>query len=563
MGVRAVAGKGRKGDDRGGTVSPGRGGRGRGMAGACSLRSDRSGGVLPREGWLHQRGQEGLSHLRRARRLPRVRVDERRALRDLGRAVGARASQAQETRRLTLGRGGNRGAERAAPSVTRLTPPRMRRPPGPTLGGLTVYPTVVALLVSHDGSRWLPAVIDGLRSQTVPLSGVVCVDTGSRDESPDLLLDAFDEVVTVSGRTAYPEAVRIGLEQVPADAAEWIWLLHDDSNPAPDALERLLEAAAADPAADVLGPKVREWPSLKRLLEVGVTISGTGRRETGLETGEYDQGQHDDVREVLAVNTAGMLVRRSVYDRLRGLDDTLPMFGNDVDFGWRAASAGVRTVVVPQAVVFHAEAAHRGVRRTPLTGRHTHYQERRAALFTLLANAPARSLPWRTVRLFFGTLVRMIGFLGVRSAGEALDDLAALFSVYSSPGEIRRARKARRTDGAHDPTPLLAPWWLPYRHGLDFLGDIAAAATNQAQDVADRRRAAKDAAAPAPLRRPVAADDDDSVAEDTGLVARFFSNPLAVALGLVVVLSIVGVREAFGLVTGGGLAPAPADAQAW
>ena len=48
-------------------------------------------------------------------------------------------------------------------------------------------PTVVALVVSHDGSRWLPAVIDGLHSQTVPLSGVVCVDTGSRDESADLV----------------------------------------------------------------------------------------------------------------------------------------------------------------------------------------------------------------------------------------------------------------------------------------------------------------------------------------------------------------------------------------
>src|SRR4029077_12781568 len=126
----------------------------------------------------------------------------------------------------------------------------------------------------------------------------------------------------------------------------WIWLLHDDSNPAPGALEALLEAAAADPTADVLGPQLRESPSLKRLLEMGVTISGTGRRETGLETGEYDQGQHDEVRQVLAVNTAGMLVRRRVYDDLGGLDDNLPMFGNDLDFGWRAAANGVKTVGV-------------------------------------------------------------------------------------------------------------------------------------------------------------------------------------------------------------------------
>jgi GT2 family glycosyltransferase len=420
----------------------------------------------------------------------------------------------------------------------------------------------VVLLVSHDGARWLAAVVGGLRAQTVPVAGVVAVDTGSRDESVDLLLDAYDEVVTLTGRAGYPEAVRTALEQVPAEgpvAVEWVWLLHDDSNPAPDALARLLDAAADDPGVDILGPKLREWPSLKRLLEVGVTLSGTGRRETGLEPGEYDQGQHDEVREVLAVNTAGMLVRRRVLDELGGFDDNLPIFGNDLDFGWRAAARGHRTVAVPQAIVFHAEAAHRGSRRTPLTGRHTHYQERRAALFTLLANAPARRLPWQVVRLFFGTLLRMVGFFVVRSPGEALDDLAALFSVYSAPGEIRRARRARQTSGAHDASPLLAPWWVPYRHGLDFVGDIVNAAFNQAQDVADRRRAVKESAAPVPIRRPVVVDDD-APDEDTGLVARFFTNPLAMALTVVVVLSVFGAREAFGHVTGGGLAPAPASA---
>src|ERR1700750_1194371 len=113
-----------------------------------------------------------------------------------------------------------------------------------------------------------------------------------------------------------------------------------------------------------------------------------------------------------------MLVRRRVLDELGGLDEQLPMFGNDVDFGWRAARAGFRTVVVPQAVVFHAEGAHPGSRRTPLTGRHTHYQERRAALYTLLANVRGAKLPWQTVRIFFGTLLRMLGFFVLRSPGE-------------------------------------------------------------------------------------------------------------------------------------------------
>jgi GT2 family glycosyltransferase len=422
-----------------------------------------------------------------------------------------------------------------------------------------VSATVVALLVSHDGARWLPTVIDGIRAQRRAVDRVVAVDTTSRDESPQLLAEAFGEVHTAPGSTGYPAAVRLGLEHVDrTGGAEWVWLLHDDCTPAPDALEQLLAAAEADPGADILGPKLREWPSLRRLLELGVTISGTGRRETGLERGEYDQGQHDEVGPVLSVNTAGMLVRRSVLESLGGFDEQMPIFGNDIDFGWRAAAAGHRTLIVPQAVVFHAEAAHRGVRRTPLTGRHIHYQERRAALYTLLVNASTRSLPWRVLRLGIGTLVRVLGLLLVRQVGQALDELAALVSLYGNPRLVLRARRERQRRGAGtgDVGPLLSPWWVPYRHGLDFVSDLAAAATNQASDVAERRRVA----AGKPVR---VVDEEDPWAEEQGWVARFLTNPVAVGGVLFVLLALVGAREAFGTVAGGALSPVPASATDW
>ncbi len=424
--------------------------------------------------------------------------------------------------------------------------------------------TVTALLVSHGGATWLPAVLDGIAAQTRPVDHLVAVDTGSKDESVELITDAWGEqaVHTTSRSTPYGEAVEIGLRATPE--TEWIWLLHDDSNPAPTALAELLAAASAHPDVDILGPKLREWPSLKRLLELGITITGTGRRETGLERGEYDQGQHDEQRRVLAVNTAGMLVRRSVLEELGGFDRELPIFGNDLDFGWRAALAGRHTMVVPEAVVFHAEAAHRGLRRTPLTGRHTHYQERRSALFTLLANSPSRLLPFRAIRLAFGTFWRMLGFLLVRSVGEALDELAALLSIYAHPGQIVRARRWRRPSATADPAdvkPLLAPVWLPYRQGLDFVSDLAAAATLQAQDVAERRRAARIAAEGGPVRPRQ--HEEDELGEESGLLVRFLTNPVAVLLAVFVIAALVASRTVWGHVSGGALAPAPEHAGDW
>ena len=172
---------------------------------------------------------------------------------------------------------------------------------------------------------------------------------------------------------------------------------------------------------------------------------------------------------MLAVNTAGMLVRRSVFEELGGLDDRMPIFGNDIDFGWRAARAGHKTLIVPKAVVFHAEAAHRGARKTALTGRHTHLAERTAAIYTLLANCTAALLPFQLVRLFFGSLLRSVGYLVVRSPGEAVDELAAVLSIFLRPGTIIAARRERSPLAHNDARvrSLLAPRWLPYRHGLD------------------------------------------------------------------------------------------------
>ncbi|MCW2784875.1 MAG: glycosyl transferase, family 2 [Marmoricola sp.] len=351
---------------------------------------------------------------------------------------------------------------------------------------------VTALLVSHNGARWLPAVLAGLAASTRKVDAIVAVDTGSSDASPSLVENVLGHPpISLDPRTPYAESVRVALAgAAPAVEGEWIWLIHDDSNPAPDCLETLVAAAAAAPAeVAVLGPKQREWPSLKRLLEVGVTLTGTGQRETGLERGEYDQGQHDEPRRVLAVNTAGMLVRRAVLEKV-GLDQYLPVFGADVDFGWRVARAGYATRVVPDAVMFHVEASRQDRRESDLV-EHPGRQVREGAQYTLLVNSPGWTIPFRSARMILGGLLRALGLLLVRAPGEAADEIAALLDIFTRPGRVLRARRARAGTATvpHQAVrPLLAPFWLPYRHGLDYVTDVGVAVANSLRDRAERRR---------------------------------------------------------------------------
>ncbi|MDQ4084312.1 MAG: glycosyltransferase family 2 protein, partial [Actinomycetota bacterium] len=300
-------------------------------------------------------------------------------------------------------------------------------------------PVVTAVIVAHDGARWLPRLLSTLEAQTRLPDRLVAVDTGSRDGSGEMLARALgaDAVVTTDRDRGYGAAVAAGLASLDGaagdagaygdDAEHWVWLLHDDMALDPHALANLLAAARTDVA--LLGPKVREWPQRRRLLEMGLTVSGTARRLTGVEPGEYDQGQHDRVRDTLAVGSAGMLVRRAAWDRLGGFDPALPLFADDLDLGWRAAGHGMRAAVAPQAVVFHAEASARGQRSIDAAAGGPHRLARAHALYAVLVNCRAPVLAAVAVRLLLGSLLRALGLLLLKAPREAWDEVSAAAAV--------------------------------------------------------------------------------------------------------------------------------------
>jgi GT2 family glycosyltransferase len=442
---------------------------------------------------------------------------------------------------------------------------------------------VTAILVSHDGARWLPQVLDALERQRRLPNALVAVDSGSTDNSVRLLSDRIGaaNVCQVERSAGYGDAVAAGLDYVdrapvgsrrraltpadnPADRSRcWVWLLHDDSAPEPDALACLLSQVRDDVA--VIGPKIREWPSLRRLLEVGATISGTGQRETGLERGEPDQGQHDRPRDVLAVNTAGMLVRRDVWEALGGLDPRLPLFGDDIDFGWRVARAGYRTRTAPDAVVFHLEASDRGLRTAgALSGRPV-AQRRRAALFTLLANASRLGFWWQSVRLLLGSLLRVVGLLLAKAPSEALDELRGLGAVYLRPLVMVRARRRRRQQARRSPSDvrhLLPSPLLPYRHGVDAVLEIGVALVQAAgggsqQPKLSGKRAVVETG-------PVATEVEE-LPTTTSIVGRLLRQPWVVLILGLLALSIWSAHDVLGSgqLAGGALLPAPDGIGAW
>lgn len=364
----------------------------------------------------------------------------------------------------------------SAPQGLSVARPVAHRPGADRLHALRV----TAVLVAHDGARWLPRTLAALAAQTRPVDHVVAVDTGSDDDSADLLRAALGagRVHVVDRRTGFGAAVRTGLEQAPeAAAGDWVWLLHDDSAPRPDALEHLLDAAAASAQVGVVGPKLVSWDDPTRLVEAGVSVSRGGRRSSGVGDDERDQGQHDHRTDVLAVGTAGLLVQRDLYDRLGGFDPALRLLRDDVDLCWRAHLAGRRVVLAPRAVVADAQAATRGLRRVDAVRGSVRRTDRRHALHVALARCSWPALPLVLVWLVVGGLVRSAGLLAGKAPRRAADELVATLAVALTPwtwcGSRWRARGTRSVR-RRDVSRLLTPRLGFVRAGVERLGGLAA-----------------------------------------------------------------------------------------
>lgn len=433
---------------------------------------------------------------------------------------------------------------------------------------------VTAVLVAHNGSRWLPQTLRALSELRRMPERIVAVDTGSKDESERMLTEALGApaVIRADRSTGFGEAVALGVQAADevakaaygfgaggARRTEWIWLLHDDSAPEPDALARLLEAAVRRPDAGVIGPKVLDWGDRRQLLEIGLTVTGGGRRHTGLDKREYDQGQHDGTRDVLAVGSAGMLIRRDVWDDLGGFDPRLTLFRDDLDFGWRANEAGHAVIVCPEAVIHHAEAAAHGRRRLGATRDRPHLADRRNALYVLLANAPTRSLVLVVLRVIVMGVGRSLGFLLGKQPALAAEELLALISVIGRPDTLVRARSRRRRTRAREPKDLRALFPPPgqqVRHaGENVLSMLTGSGSGAAHDVSRARRASTDDEAVGELP-----DSDDT------FVLRVLLHPAVLLVTGLVVATLIAVRGLIGsgrLIGGALLATPTAAGEIW
>lgn len=216
-------------------------------------------------------------------------------------------------------------------------------------------PSVAALVLSYNGREVVLEALTSLSALDYERLELVVIDNGSTDGTAETIRRRFPQVtlVTVPENRGIPWGMNHGIRYAVEQGHDYLLLLNNDIEAAPDLVERLLEVAEADPTVACVGPKTYYYWERERLWSAGGRIRFREAVTSERGMGQVDRGQFDGSEEVDYINGCCALVSRRVMEEVGPWDPVFHVSVEDADWCLRARARGYRCIYAHRAILWH------------------------------------------------------------------------------------------------------------------------------------------------------------------------------------------------------------------
>lgn len=249
---------------------------------------------------------------------------------------------------------------------------------------------VSIVVVTYNSVEHISKCLDSLRSQTHGPVEVIVYDNASTDGTQHLIRDCYPEVKFIEGEA------NIGFAAANNHASglasgDFLAFLNPDTVVEPDWLWPLIETLESDQTVGAVTPTLV-------FVEAPDTVNTCGN-EMHLSGVTYCRGfgmpaSGGPPIEVGAVSGAAFALRREVFERIGGFEESFFLYYEDTDLSLRLRCAGFRCLAVPESKVRHAYKATFGHDKI-------YFLERNRYLYLLSL------MSWRTLTVMFPSLLLM------------------------------------------------------------------------------------------------------------------------------------------------------------
>lgn len=297
---------------------------------------------------------------------------------------------------------------------------------------------------------YLPKVLACSRDEAV----VYVADNASTDDSLAMLNEKFPEVrqIVLDKNWGFADGYNKALARVDA---EYYVLLNSDVEATPGWLKPLVSFMDAHPEVGACQPKLLSVADKSKFEYAGACGGFLDRygypycRGRVFDTVEQDNGQYDDIHEVLWTTGACMMVRSKDYWAVNGLDGRFFAHNEEIDMCWRMRMMGRQLFCIPQSKVYHV-----GGGTLPKGNPMKTYLNFRNNLTMLYKNLPEKELRYvMRVRWFLDYVAAWQTLILNRNVGDFKAIYRARHDFMKWRTEFRPERKEHQIDRVEPRVP--------------------------------------------------------------------------------------------------------------
>ena len=297
---------------------------------------------------------------------------------------------------------------------------------------------------------YLPKVLACSRDEAV----VYVADNASTDDSLAMLNEKFPEVrqIVLDKNWGFADGYNKALARVDA---EYYVLLNSDVEVTPGWLKPLVSFMDAHPEVGACQPKLLSVADKSKFEYAGACGGFLDRygypycRGRVFDTVEQDNGQYDDIHEVLWTTGACMMVRSKDYWAVNGLDGRFFAHNEEIDMCWRMRMMGRQLFCIPQSKVYHV-----GGGTLPKGNPMKTYLNFRNNLTMLYKNLPEKELRYvMRVRWFLDYVAAWQTLILNRNVGDFKAIYRARHDFMKWRTEFRPERKEHQIDRVEPRVP--------------------------------------------------------------------------------------------------------------
>lgn len=212
-------------------------------------------------------------------------------------------------------------------------------------------PSVTMQILNYNGIQYLKDCLDSILATDYENFEVIVIDNASIDGSPDFIKKNYPQIKLVENEKNYgfAKALNINSHSI---RSEYLVFLNNDVKVEPNWLKILISCMEQNPKVAAANPKMLFLQNRKQVNSAGgnCDIYGVGWNRGN---GEVDNGQYDKVEEVFYANGAALVIKKIAWLSVGSFDEDYFLYGEDLDWCWRARLKGFEILYVPEAKIYH------------------------------------------------------------------------------------------------------------------------------------------------------------------------------------------------------------------